>query len=657
MIIELLSPAKNLSTGIAAINSGADAVYIGASRFGARSAAGNSLNDISELAEYAHQFFAKVFVTVNTLLLEHELKEVERLIHDLYHAGADAIIIQDPAITMMKLPPIALHASTQMHNNTPERVKFLEKVGLQRVVLARELSIDQIKEIKNQTSVELEGFIHGSLCVSYSGRCYLSECIGGRSANRGECAQPCRNSYDLQDEAGNTLIAGKHLLSLRDLNLSNSVGPLMDAGISSFKIEGRLKGIDYVRNITAYYRQLIDAEIAKRPGFRKASSGTVTAAFTPDPANSFNRGYTEYFINGRNKAVTNPASPKAEGKVLGTVVSVNGKKFSISLHEDFRETDDNMPSAGEVITNGDGLCWYDSSGKLIGTRVNLVKGDTVVLNDSTGLQPGMQVMRNHDKAFAELLNRTDSTQRTIDITLTMKETPDGFTLTGRDEDGIEAEILLNIEKTPARTPDTGYMRLRDHLMKVGSTIFNVNNIIIDIPGEWFFQSSVINGMRRDLMEDLLDKRLQKAYYSRINQNPRVGMEPDSQSEIESEVPEMDTRKFPNTNSTTSVEKHDYSPDLLTGKENITNSLAAEFYAKYGIDVEAIRMQKSIGSGELLNDGALMTTKMCIKYELGKCPTYQQNDPDFPKTLYLKNRDGRFKLEFDCKECLMRVLSD
>lgn len=712
MIIELLSPAKNLPTGIAAINSGADAVYIGASRFGARSAAGNSVNDISELAEYAHQFFAKVYVTVNTILLEHELKEVERLIHDLYHAGVDAIIIQDPAITMMKLPPIALHASTQMHNNTPERVKFLETVGLQRVVLARELSIDQIKEIKNQTSVELEGFIHGSLCVSYSGRCYLSECIGGRSANRGECAQPCRNSYDLQDEAGNTLIADKHLLSLRDLNLSNSIGPLMDAGISSFKIEGRLKGIDYVRNITAYYRQLIDAEIAKRPGFRKASSGTVTAAFTPDPANSFNRGYTEYFINGRNKAVTNPASPKAVGKIIGTVLSVIGKKISLILHEDFRETNDKvspvgdmvkskkmssgeviygrMPLASEVISNGDGLCWYDASGKLIGTRVNLVKADTVVVNDTTGLKPGMPVMRNHDKAFAELLNRTDSTQRTIDITLTMKETPDGFTLTGRDEDGIEAEILLNIEKTPARTPDTGYMRLRDHLMKVGSTIFNVNNIIIDIPGEWFFQSSVINGMRRDLMEDLLDKRLQKAYYSRINQKQRIGgnsevnvfyESKESAIDAGSTKPEspvnagnnnenlvLNTSNFEgesglsktnesNASESNSINHSDYSADPLTGKENITNSLSAEFYAKHGIEVESIRMQNSIGGSKLLNDGALMTTKMCLKYELGKCPTHQQSDPDFPKTLYLSNRDGRFRLSFDCKECVMKVMSD
>lgn len=622
-MLELLSPAKNLATGIAAINSGADAVYIGAGKFGARAAAGNSVWDIRELVEYAHQYFAKVYVTVNTLLYEDELQEVEKLIHGLYEAGADAVIIQDPAVIMMDLPPIALHASTQMHNNTPERVKFLQDAGLSRVVLARELSLEQKRVIRQKTSVELEAFIHGSLCVSYSGRCYMSENIGGRSANRGECAQPCRNSYNLTDEAGNVLVYDKHLLSLRDLNLSHNIGDLIDAGITSFKIEGRLKDIDYVRNITAYYRQLIDAEIAKRPGLRKSSSGTITTSFTPDPARSFNRGFTEYFLNGREKSITNPSSPKSEGKVLGTVVSVIGKKLNIKLHDDFSGSNGIMQSTGNAISNGDGLCWYDASGKLIGTRVNLVKNDSILVNDTTGLQPGMVVMRNYDKAFAELLRRNDSTTRTIDITLSMKETEHGFVIEGLDEDGFVSQVTPDIEKIPARTPDMGYMRLRDHLIKAGGTIFNVCDIKIDISGEWFFQSSVINGMRRELMDQALDKRLEYAYKNRV-----------VRSDLQTDL------MFP--------------PDPLTGRENIANSVAAQFYKEQGLNVDDLRMQKEAGNGQTEGEGALMTTKMCLKYELGKCPTHQKHDPDFPKTVYLSNRDGRFRLDFDCRECVMRL---
>ncbi|HLO90545.1 MAG TPA: U32 family peptidase [Lentimicrobium sp.] len=623
---ELLSPAKNLNTGKAAIDSGADAVYIGARRFGARSAAGNSVSDIQELVEYAHQFFAKVYVTVNTLLYEDELKEVEVLINQLYEAGVDAVIIQDPAILKMHLPPIALHASTQMHNNTPERVKFLQDAGLQRVVLARELSVQQIVEVREKTTIELEAFIHGSLCVSYSGRCYLSESIGGRSANRGECAQPCRNSYNLTDETGNVIIHNSHLLSLRDLNLSNNIGPLIDAGITSFKIEGRLKDVDYVRNITAYYRQLIDSEIAKRQGLKKTSSGTITAHFTPDPTRSFNRGFTDYFINDRKKTVTNPSSPKSEGKVLGTVLSVIGKKLNLKLCDDFRGTDGKISSITEIIANGDGLCWYDASGKLIGTRVNLVKIDYIMLNDTTGLLPGMVVMRNYDKAFAEMLNRNDSTVRTIDISLSMKETDNGYILEGIDEDGIRSMVSMEIEKIPARTPDTGYMRLRDHLIKAGSTIFNVNDIKIDITSEWFFQSSVINGLRRELMEQALDKRLEYAYKNRV------------------------VKKIQTTNL-------QFFPDPLSGKENIANSLSAEFYSEQGLNVEELRIQEQPGSGGISENGALMTTKMCLKYELGKCPTYQKADPSFPKTAYLSNRDGRFRLSFDCKECVMRLFTE
>lgn len=636
MNIELLSPAKNLEVGKAAIAAGADAVYIGASRFGARSAAGNSVQDIRELAGFAHQFNARVFVTVNTLLYEDELAEAEKLCHELYGAGADALIIQDPALLKLNLPPVALHASTQMHNNTPERVKFLETVGLQRVVLARELTLDEISEIRANTTVELEAFIHGSLCVSYSGRCYLSEVIGGRSANRGECAQPCRNCYTLTDKDGNVLVKDKHLLSLKDLNLSARIGPLMDAGVSSFKIEGRLKDIDYVKNVTAYYRQLIDKELAKRPRLKRASSGTTETTFVPDPARSFNRGFTEYFIAGRDKRITNPSSPKSEGKILGTVISVAVNKVKIRIQEDsgnepgtthpfsVSEQSSAQPLS-ELVANGDGLCWYDSAGTLQGARVNLVKDDSLLLNDVTGLKPGMQLMRNYDKLFAEMLSRQDSAKRTINISLTFKETETGFSLSGTDEDGLVSEVSTEMEKIAARTPDNDYRKLKEQLQKSGNTIFTVKDVRIDVAGDWFLQSSVINSLRRDLLEKARNERMSMAV-DRLWQPVRSNY----------------TMKWPL-----------FVPDALTEKENITNSLAGEFYENAGVSNPSdLRMQTSRGKQPVT--GALMTTKMCLKYELGKCPVHQENDPLFSRNLYLSSKDIRFRLSFDCKACVMRL---
>lgn len=628
-MLELLSPAKNLTTGKAAILSGADAVYIGAERFGARAAVGNTLEDIRELAEFAHQFNARVYVTLNTLLYDDELATAEKMCNELYEAGVDALIIQDAGILKMNLPPIALHASTQMHNNTPERVQFLEDAGLQRVVLARELTLEQIAQIKKKTSVELEAFIHGSLCVSYSGRCYLSEVMGGRSANRGECAQPCRNCYSLTDKQGNVLVADKHLLSLKDLNLSCRIGPMMDAGISSFKIEGRLKDIDYVKNVTAYYRQLIDKELEKRPWLKRASSGTTFTAFEPDPSKSFNRGYTEYFISGREKCVTNPSTPKSEGRMVGTVISVAASKVKVRL-SDLKEGHRQSVYIN-VFENGDGLCWYDESGKLHGTRINIVKDDYLLLNDVSGLKPGTHLMRNHDKAFAELLSREDSAKRTINISLILEETSKGFLLSGRDEDGITSEIELATEKIPAKISDNGYIKLIEQLRKSGNTIFNVTDVRVLLKDSWFFKPSVINMLRRDLLEKARQERIKLAVDRLSNHSSSAA------------------KDFRNKQKNTPV----YSPDPLSEKENITNSLAAGFYRECGItDVESLKMQQSRNKAPVT--GALMTTKMCIKYELGKCPIYQEDDPTFPKTLYLSSNNIRFRLSFDCKECIMRL---
>lgn len=604
--IELLAPAKNLESGIAAIQSGADAVYMGAVKFGARSAAGNSLDDIKALVQYAHFFNVKVFITINTILYDNELLEARNLCHEIYQAGADAIIIQDLGLLQLDLPPIAIHSSTQMHNHTPEKVKFLEDTGFNRVILARELSIDQIKEIRRNSSVELEAFIHGALCVSYSGRCYLSHSIGSRSANRGECAQPCRNKYDLGDEQGNVILKDKHLLSLHDLNLSASIGPMIDAGISSFKIEGRLKDIDYVKNVTSYYRRLIDIELEKREGYVRSSSGKVTTSFTPDPTRSFNRGFTTYFINGRSSKVANHSSPKATGAVIGTVATTGQGWITLKTTESMQ--------------NGDGLCWLDSEGTLVGTRVNIVKDGKIFVGDTSGLKPGVTIMRNFDKSFNDTITRDDACKRTIEISLILEETEGGFTLHGIDENGIESFVSIQIEKIPARTVDVGNQKIIEQLKKSGQTLFTVSSVDVNINGDWFFQSSLINQLRRDLLDKASENRIQ-AY-------------------------KREDGKLISTN-------HPYPKDTLTSTENISNRDALEFYRLHQFAEAGLSPETEGYKG----DEALMTTKMCIKFELGKCPTYHGNDPSFPKTVYLSTRNKRFRLSFDCKACVMRLYSD
>src|ERR1035437_7905969 len=327
--LELLAPAKNYDIGKAAIDCGADAVYIGAPQFGARSAAANSISDIERLCNYAHQYNAKIFVALNTLLYDRELEDAVRMIHELYNVGTDALIIQDMALMEADLPPIPLHASTQTNNLDIEKILFLEKAGLSRVVLGRESSLDEIKMIRNNTNVELESFVHGSLCVSHSGQCYLSHTMTGRSANRGECAQPCRLPYDLEDANGEIIARNKFLLSLKDLNLSSSIEELIDAGITSFKIEGRLKDISYVRNVTTYYRKQIDKAIAKSEGYCKASNRTVFHHFDADLGKTFNRGYTDFFISGRHSDILSIDTPESTGKLIGKVKEIYNFFFTV----------------------------------------------------------------------------------------------------------------------------------------------------------------------------------------------------------------------------------------------------------------------------------------------------------------------------------------
>ncbi|MGL5461806.1 MAG: peptidase U32 family protein, partial [Aeromonas veronii] len=387
--LELLAPAKNLAYGIEAINHGADAVYMGGPAFGARSAAGNSIEDIEALARHAHRFGAQVFVAFNTLLHDHELEQARRLTHQIYEAGADALIVQDMGLLALDLPPIALHASTQTDNRTPEKVKFLQDVGFSQVVLARELSLAQIREISAATNVQLEFFIHGALCVSYSGQCNISHARTGRSANRGECAQLCRLPCSLQKPDGEVLVADSHLLSLKDMDQTDNLEALIEAGIRSFKIEGRLKGLDYVKNVTAWYRQKLDAILDSRSDLVAASAGRCSYSFTPDPKKSFNRGSTDYFLHGRHQGIDSTKSPKYVGEPLGRVTKV---------------TRDGIEIDGKHVTlnNGDGLGFFKPNNELVGMRLNKVEGKQLLLSERMpGLKVGTEIYRNHDQAFSK----------------------------------------------------------------------------------------------------------------------------------------------------------------------------------------------------------------------------------------------------------------
>ncbi|RPI51132.1 MAG: U32 family peptidase, partial [Chloroflexi bacterium] len=387
--VELLAPARDLRCGQVAVDCGADAVYVGAPRFGARQRVGNSLEDIAALVAHAHTYWARVYVTVNTLLFDDELPQAVRLIHELYELGVDAVIIQDVGLLECDLPPIVLIASTQMHNHTPERVAFLEEMGFRRAILARELSLEQIRAIRARTSLELEFFVHGALCTGYSGQCTLSYAIGGRSGNRGECAQPCRRRYSLVDGDGQVLVPPRHLLSLRDLALGAELGELLDAGITSFKIEGRLKDEVYVANVVAWYRRELDGALAAR-GRPRSSSGQGRPAFEPDLDKTFNRGYTAYLVHGRGEPPGALDSPKMVGELLGNVVAVEGANFLLETA---------VPLHG-----GDGLCWFGPGQDLEGTVVNAVQPAAagrlrVTPEKMGGIRPGLPLYRNHDHAF------------------------------------------------------------------------------------------------------------------------------------------------------------------------------------------------------------------------------------------------------------------
>ena len=478
--IELLSPAKNLEIGIAAVNHGADAVYIGGPSFGARGKAGNSIEDIEKLCRYAAQFNAKVYVTLNTLLYEREMEPARQMAWDCWNAGVDALIVQDLNLLKLDLPPIPLHASTQCDNLTLERVQELEALGFEQVVLGRELTIDQIREIRRQTTVPLEFFVHGSLCVSHSGQCYLSQYIGNRSANRGACAQPCRLPWDLLDADGKVLVKGKHLLCLKDLNNSAHLEELMDAGITRFKIEGRLKDADYVKNVTAYYRQQLDAIFERRPEYAQASLGHCHYDFEVNPEKSFNRGFTDYFIHGRQPNIGSPHTPKSMGEYLGKVKWCNSVQMEIATDK--------------ILHNGDGLCFLNENDELIGIRADVVRTPSgtgqpwrVSCNRPHGAQRGFQIYRNYDIEWQRQVEASKG-NRKIDIELILSETPDGFDLR---EQLSTANSQLSTQKIPATNPEKALENIRKKLSQWGDTIYNPVNIEIKLSQPYLIPASVL----------------------------------------------------------------------------------------------------------------------------------------------------------------------
>ncbi|MCL1088150.1 U32 family peptidase [Shewanella profunda] len=610
--LELLAPAKNADYGIEAIRHGADAVYIGGPAFGARATAGNNVEDIARLCTYAHKYHAQVFVALNTILMDNELADAEKLIWQLYEAGADALIVQDMGVLQLNLPPIALHASTQMDNRSPEKVAFLEQVGFSQVVLARELGLSQIREVAAHTKMQLEFFIHGALCVAFSGLCNLSHAFSNRSANRGECSQMCRLPGNLKTRAGDVLAQNEHLLSLKDNNQTDNLEALIDAGIRSFKIEGRLKDLSYVKNVTAHYRQKLDEIIARRPEFVASSHGRCEHTFTPDPEKTFNRGSTDYFVHERSQGIKDFRSPKYIGEEVGKVVSIGKDFIQVSSTHEFN--------------NGDGLAFFplnyamakQSDDKLQGLRVNRAEGLKLhILQVPKDLKVGMTLYRNHNQAFETLLAK-ESSKRIIGVDMRLSDTTDGLALTLTDTYGLSASVNLVAEKIPATDIEKTLQNTRTQLGKLGSTDFVARSISIDTAQAWFLPASVLNGLRRDAVAALEVARVQ----GYIRPKPW---------------------KY-NQDAVYPV-KH------LSYLGNVANEKAKDFYQRHGV----IEIQDTYEKNGVTEDVPLMITKHCLRFNFNLCPKEVPGIKADPMVLEIGN--DVLKLVFDCPKCEMMVVGE
>ncbi len=603
--IEILAPAKDLLHGMAAINSGADAVYIGAPQFGARSNAHNSMEDVAALVQYAHLYHAQVFVVINTILYDNELETCRQMIWELYHIGVDALIIQDMAIMEMELPPIVLHASTQANNRDPKNIKFLADSGIKRVVLARELNLHQIKEISEATDVELEFFVTGALCVAFSGNCYMSVANGERSANRGSCAQNCRLPYNLIDGHGETLIKNSHLLSIKDFDVTDQIPNLIEAGIVSFKIEGRLKDMVYVKNNVSFLRKKIDSFLEQNPNYTKASSGKCTFTFDSELNRTFNRGYTDYFVNERHQSIGSWESPKSKGQYIGKLIKTIGNSYEIEN--------------GHLLNNGDGLCFINENNEADGIYVNKAENGIIYPNVLKEIKDGTFIYRNNDAAFIKIVEREDSAVRKISTTLVLTENETGFQLTATDEDGYESTVHLEHAKEPTKNNLFIEDNIKTQLAKTGFTPYTADEITIQFSDNWFLPISKINEMRRTVYDQLTQIRL--ANYHRE----------------EYQIVKTD---------------HPFPVDQLDFTYNVANKMARKFYERHGVtEIEkAFELQWDPGKSRV------MTTKYCIKYELERCPKYhpEHRDKKVKEPLVLKQGELEYKLKFNCKPCEMEI---
>lgn len=631
--IELLAPAKNLECGIAAIDHGADAVYIGAAQFGARQTAGNSTDDIAELTRYAHQFGAAVYVTVNTIVYEKELAALEHLLKQLVEMGVDAILVQDMAVLEIykklkaeyvargyRMP--ALHASTQTDNRSADKVKWLKENGFERVVLARELSLEEITDIhKAHPDVEFEAFVHGALCVSYSGACYASQYFFNRSANRGECAQFCRMAFDLKDSDGETLIEDSYLLSLKDMCQLDRLGDLLEAGVCSLKIEGRLKDANYVKNVVATYSEALNAYIAKHSDkFRRSSFGKCSYTFTPALEKTFNRGFTHYFFNGRQKDISSFNTPKAMGEYVGYVKEIRRGSFNVA--------------GTAMFANGDGLCFFNRQKKLKGFRVNRVENNRLFpLTMPKNLEPGMALYRNNDIEFERAMQGKTSTRK-LQVRFVVDVVDGKLTFTATDECGRSANVVLN--ETPEKAQKSQHDNIVKQLEKLGNTVWTANGISINNSAdEFFIPSSRLAAVRRELLEAL--------------ENTPVSNHTDKQA-----VGETATNSV-NANNTV------YADTINIA--NVANTTAQNYYAAHGVKnaPTAFELNSDYKAGSTTAPSAvppLMTCRYCLRYALGYCVKNGGKRPTWHEPLHLEAKNGiRVRLAFNCAKCQMEVYAE
>ncbi len=621
--IELLAPARDADIGIEAIHHGADAIYIGGPGFGARDKASNSVADIERLVRHAHRFHARIFVTLNTILRDDELEEARHLTWQLYEAGADALIVQDMGLLELDLPPLQLHASTQTDIRTPEKARFLQDVGFSQMVLARELTLQQIQAIRAEvTRSTLEFFVHGALCVAYSGQCFISHAINGRSANRGNCSQECRQPYTVTDTQGRIVAHDKHVLSLKDNNQSANLAALVDAGIRSFKIEGRYKDMATVKNVTAHYRQLFDALLEGRPDLQAASSGRTRHFFVPDPDLGFNRGATDYFVNGRQIDIGAFDTPKHAGQPVGHVLRIGADHFELQAEP-----------ADTPLNNGDALTWWDRQGELQGVPINVAQpmdqgvwrlfpnAPMAALKD---LRRDLPIARNRDRAWERAMEKT-SAERLIGVSLMWSTTPDGFALDVVDDDGHHARVTAAHGHEPAQSRERADAGLRESLGKLGGTLFTLRDIQVAPSAEGLFvPARVVNTARRDAVAALEAARAEA--FERL---PR-------DQPVQPPVP--------------------YPEDTLSYLANVYNSRAAAFYARHGVRV----IEAAYESHEALGDVSLMITRHCVRWSLSLCPKQAKGVIGVQGTvraepLTLQHGNDRFTLRFDCKPCEMHVV--